>query len=468
MWHFVVVIIDNNIKHSFNAQTDMEWSDIIDEVHSYIRKPRAEIQLGYCFGETGVMTYLADKSDWDKAMCQLQGRIKAARTCAVSMEIKHIVSSMHKLTTRKYSQFLQLKSTHANGTKARGPAKGKEKRRRQDNVPSEPDQEMKDQLDCLLELRNHLECVVHSKPGMKVFCWIDPLRNKRGHCDVSHQEMTLWAKQIVGTRISSEGGKRLTDLQSLGTATKYARPNAKKFDHPPTKKVRANPNPEVHVSVNIMPTPGAASSAMHATYLVSDPTTSAPGPLCPGNVSDIPSDTKPLSAPGPDRLSPTPRCARLLTALDCTQAGRIPSVNELLSLMDREDPTANPKYVDSRSELESLGSLHDAVDVYTMPVECLAMMGSLGREGARRLHEYCRDKLVPALGIMETKGCKSEDASIQEIPPPQVYVKQERQVIDAASIEEIPPPLQKQKSRTAACMIPTQRCWRRRKQGDHQ
>ena len=237
-------------------------------------------------------------------------------------------------------------------------------------------------------------------------------------------------------------------------ATKYARPNAKKFDHPPTKKSRTNPKPEVHVSVNITPTPGAAGSAMQATYLVSNPTPSAPSPLHPAEVCDISSSTKPFSAPGPDRLSPTPRCARLLTALDCTQAGRIPSVNELLSLMDREDPTANPKYTDSRSELESLGSLHDAVDVYTMPVECLATMGSLGREGAHRLHKYCRDKLFPALGIMQTTRSKSEEASIEEIPRPQGYIKQEENVAGAASIEEIAPPLQKLEEHTARSFQP--------------
>ena len=101
----MVVVIDNNIKQSFDARTDMEWADVLDEARSHFGKPSSEIQMVYRIGETGVMSYLADKNDWDKAMCQLQERIKAAWTRAVSMEIKNIVSGMHKLTTRKYSQF---------------------------------------------------------------------------------------------------------------------------------------------------------------------------------------------------------------------------------------------------------------------------------------------------------------------------------------------------------------------------
>ena len=102
MWHFVVEVIDNNIKHAFDAQTDIDWVDLLDEVHNQFGKARAEVQLAYRIGETGVMSCLANKNDWDKALCQLRGRIKAARTRAVSMEIKNIVSGMHKTTTRKH------------------------------------------------------------------------------------------------------------------------------------------------------------------------------------------------------------------------------------------------------------------------------------------------------------------------------------------------------------------------------
>ena len=90
----MVVVIDNNIKQSFDARTDMKWVDVLNEVHNHFRKLSSEIQLVYHISKTGVMLYLADKNEWDKPMCQLQERIKAAWTCAVSMEIKNIVSGM--------------------------------------------------------------------------------------------------------------------------------------------------------------------------------------------------------------------------------------------------------------------------------------------------------------------------------------------------------------------------------------
>ena len=94
MWHFIVDVIDNNIKHAFDAWTDMEWDDFLDKVHDHFQEPHTEVQLVYCIGKTGAILYLADKTDWNKAMSQLQGRIKAAWTRAVSMEIKNTVSGV--------------------------------------------------------------------------------------------------------------------------------------------------------------------------------------------------------------------------------------------------------------------------------------------------------------------------------------------------------------------------------------
>ena len=76
MWHFVVEVIDNNMKHSFDAQTNIEWVDVLDEVYSHFGMAHAEVQLVYHIGETGVMSYLVNRKDWDKARCQLRGRIR--------------------------------------------------------------------------------------------------------------------------------------------------------------------------------------------------------------------------------------------------------------------------------------------------------------------------------------------------------------------------------------------------------
>ena len=106
--------------------------------------------------------------------------------------------------------------------------------------------------------------------------------------------------------------------------------------------------------------------------------------------------------------------------------------------MDREDPTANPKFEDSYSELQDM-DLEDAVDVYSMPFELLGEMGGLGVDRARRIHEYCKNKLLLGLGVMETKGAVSKEASVEEIPPPpQAIIKWEPCiVIEDDSVEEI-------------------------------
>ena len=106
--------------------------------------------------------------------------------------------------------------------------------------------------------------------------------------------------------------------------------------------------------------------------------------------------------------------------------------------MDREDPTADPKFEDSHSELQDM-ALEDAVDVYSMTFELLREIGGLGMDHARCIHEYCKDKLLLSLGVMETKRKASEEASVEEIPPPpQVVIKQEPCiVIEDDSIEEI-------------------------------
>ena len=76
---------------------------------------------------------------------------------------------------------------------------GKEKRTRSDDIPPEPKPEVKHQHDCLLELRQHLKCSSHSIPGRPVYCWPKPGEkgSPGGHREVSHEEMTLWAKHIV-------------------------------------------------------------------------------------------------------------------------------------------------------------------------------------------------------------------------------------------------------------------------------
>lgn len=214
---------------------------------------------------------------------------------------------------------------------------------------------------------------MHSKLGRRAFCRVNPSgKNKYAHSEMSRNDTTLWAKQMVSTTKSSERDKRLTtNLQSLDTASKLALPNEMTFNHPATKKPRTmhpTPDLEAHAPINITPTSGAASSAMQVTCLKSDPMSSAPGPSCTARVSDIFSDIKPLSALGPSRPPPTPHSLQLITPLDRSKASRFPTLREVLSLINLEESVDNLVYTDMHSELEDFG-MNDAMDVHSMPVE---------------------------------------------------------------------------------------------------
>ncbi|KAH9007421.1 hypothetical protein EDB84DRAFT_1572907 [Lactarius hengduanensis] len=171
VWQFRVEVVDGKIKHTFHVQTDMKWRDFLDEVRHHFDCPHREVQVGYRIsGEAGAMSYLASENDWDNAIAQLLGKVRSARTRAVSMEIKN----MHE-------------SARTRGSKVYGPKKGKEKRRREDDVPPELTQDM---LDHLLELQQHLLCETHSRPGKKTFCVVEQSGGKErgGHEEVTYEE----------------------------------------------------------------------------------------------------------------------------------------------------------------------------------------------------------------------------------------------------------------------------------------
>ena len=58
VWLFVVEIINNNIKHTFDAKTDMDWWEFQEEVHNCLKKRNSEVAIVYRIGETGAMSHL--------------------------------------------------------------------------------------------------------------------------------------------------------------------------------------------------------------------------------------------------------------------------------------------------------------------------------------------------------------------------------------------------------------------------
>ena len=186
-------------------------------------------------------------------------------------------------------------SAHASVSKARGAGKGKgkEKHRHEDNVPPDPDNKTKYQVKCLDDLKKYLVCELHSTSGTPVYCWIDPLGRNKEHDPLNHEDMTLWVKHIMSTLRLSQT-MRLTSMQAEGKGTKYVHPNITKYDTPATKKHRTMQQaPDVHLSINITPAPGAVDSGMQTTYQISK--ASAP------TASVVPLDTKSSSVPGPSR-----------------------------------------------------------------------------------------------------------------------------------------------------------------------
>ncbi|KAH9040578.1 hypothetical protein EDB84DRAFT_1436726 [Lactarius hengduanensis] len=187
--------------------------------------------------------------------------------------------------------------------------------------------------------------------------------------------MTLWAKHM-----------------SLGKATIHRPPNVIKFDHWPAKRAWT----------------GCA--------------TPTPGPSCLARVNDS-SPCTPLSVAGPSMLQPPggPQPSRILVILDCLKDLRVPTLMELLWLMDEYEPADGLSYVDIGEEFTNLGIM-DLVDLYSLPLELLASFGGLGHDLAHRLHQFCKKLFIP-LGLVETmdndtpENNSQQEAALQDRAP---------------------------------------------------
>ena len=261
------------------------------------------------------------------------------------------------------------------------------------------------------------------------------------------------------------------EIQSIGKATKFLPPKISKYNHPPTKKPKSgNVNPEVHIALNFAATPGMGPSASAIPSQTVIPSHSAltVGQTLPVGGSDIPVHTvniiptpgagpsypvvgqpetqsplAPLPTGGsnaPVHASPMPltqpekiHASRMRIILDCRDASTVPSVLDLLTLMDQDCPMPDEKYVDALSEFYDFG-VEDVLDVFDTPHALLASFGDLGNDRARQLHEYVRDKLLLPLGLLETRleaalGCKDKDQVVKQ--------EENRSIIEVGSQESI-------------------------------
>jgi hypothetical protein len=86
---------DDGVIRLFTARTDMQWPAFLAKATSQFRAPGA-IRLGYRFsgnGEARTMSQLDCGFDWDTAMKKMKEKAQSARTRAVRLEIKDLVSN---------------------------------------------------------------------------------------------------------------------------------------------------------------------------------------------------------------------------------------------------------------------------------------------------------------------------------------------------------------------------------------
>jgi hypothetical protein len=246
--------------------------------------------------------------------------------------------------------------------------------------------------------------------------------------------------------------KTYPDVQEQDKATLFLPPNVKKLDCPLAKKPRGRqPAPELYIAVNIAPTAGAGGSAMQGSYIVSEcpivqsGTSSAPAPSPPNPLLDVPAGTS--SALGPMSVGPDLRRLRrcrvresrrslMVVLLDCTHTGRAPTLRELLTLMDDEDPMLDGSYMDAYTELSDFG-VEDAIDVYALEECLLATFGCLGRMNARCLRQYARDKILIPLDLVRAASEPPTDTEEIDAPTDEGRIHDWRESLEDDEIEEV-------------------------------
>jgi hypothetical protein len=176
-------------------------------------------------------------------------------------------------------------------------------------------------------------------------------------------------------------------------------PNIKKLDHPPSKKARGpQAPPEVHITMNIAPTPGVGGAMSYVVLQTPNPPVSALGPSHPEDVGSLSAPGEITSAPPPHRVMVRSATYALTLALaKCTETGNLLSTEEVPTLMDREDPHEDGKYMDSLSDLVSFG-VHNAIDIYNLE-ECYLVTFGLDRGCAHNLHQFTLNKILVPLGL---------------------------------------------------------------------
>ena len=102
VWQFTVEVKDAHIKRMFQARTDMTWQDFSEIAYERFRKPRDDVLIGYKIaGDAGGVTELTSEPEWNNAIIRVMEKINTARTRAVAMEIRNMVSHVSTLDPKR-------------------------------------------------------------------------------------------------------------------------------------------------------------------------------------------------------------------------------------------------------------------------------------------------------------------------------------------------------------------------------
>ena len=106
VWQFVVDVTNDRMRNTFIAQTNMTWDNFTEKVYQCIDKPHDDVHMVYRIsGDPHVMAYLNCEYEWNTVLHSMREKVQAARTRAVSLEVKNMVSggSLHRREGTHYS-----------------------------------------------------------------------------------------------------------------------------------------------------------------------------------------------------------------------------------------------------------------------------------------------------------------------------------------------------------------------------
>jgi hypothetical protein len=97
VFSFQVDVIDGDAKREFTAETDILWDDFRRRILLYLENVNGSVELAYKItGDTGKASHLKNEDDFRSAMGRLCQKANNARSRAVCLEIRNIVSALYQ------------------------------------------------------------------------------------------------------------------------------------------------------------------------------------------------------------------------------------------------------------------------------------------------------------------------------------------------------------------------------------